>query len=257
MNQASFDSFSHFPPLASLSPLCFALPPIPSSPLSFLSLQPSAAVVGPQGALTGIHSVLKGAGVPGAWGISIMLFTIAVKGITYPLNYKQMASTMAMQKLSPKLKAIQARYKDDPAKMNEMTAQLYKDEAVNPLAGCLPTLIQVFPSSPPPCISSFSLLSCIVSSPYLPPPSFVGDAEAVAPHAAPRLYLALSRPARARPTGQAPGELPVDPFPRGPCRRVQPGHQPPSRLAWLAHKKLGGWVSTPPPPLLLSSMAIC
>jgi YidC/Oxa1 family membrane protein insertase len=60
-----------------------------------------------QGALTGIHSVLKGAGVPGAWGLSIMIFTIAVKAVTYPLNYKQMASTMAMQKVQPKLKAIQ------------------------------------------------------------------------------------------------------------------------------------------------------
>jgi len=66
-----------------------------------------------------------------------------VKAVTYPLNYKQMASTMAMQKVQPKLKAIQARYKEDPQKQNEMIAQLYKDEEVNPLAGCIPTLIQL------------------------------------------------------------------------------------------------------------------
>jgi len=100
-------------------------------------------VLGVQSALTGIHSVLKAAGVPGAWGLSIMMFTIAVKAVTYPLNYKQMASTMAMQKVQPKLKAIQARYKEDPQKQNEMIAQLYKDEEVNPLAGCIPTLIQL------------------------------------------------------------------------------------------------------------------
>ncbi|KAJ1469171.1 60Kd inner membrane protein-domain-containing protein [Baffinella frigidus] len=94
-------------------------------------------------ALTTLHGGLKSAGVPGAWGISIILFTLFVKGITYPLNYKQMASTIALQELQPKVKAIQARYVNDPQKLNEMTAQLYKDEEVNPLAGCIPTIIQI------------------------------------------------------------------------------------------------------------------
>mmetsp|Transcript_19560 Transcript_19560/g.48000 ORF Transcript_19560/g.48000 Transcript_19560/m.48000 type:complete len:468 (+) Transcript_19560:29-1432(+) len=100
-------------------------------------------VLGVRLALEAIHTLYKSLGVPGAWGLAICTFTIAVKSATYPLNYKQMASTMAMQKLSPKLKAIQSRYKDDPQRMNEMTAQLYKDEEVNPLAGCIPTLIQL------------------------------------------------------------------------------------------------------------------
>jgi len=82
-------------------------------------------------------------GVPGAWGLSIALFTVGIKTLTYPLNYKQMASTMALQAVQPKMKAIQARYANDPQKMNEMIAQLYQEENVNPLAGCLPTLVQI------------------------------------------------------------------------------------------------------------------
>ena len=94
-------------------------------------------------ALTALHNGLKGAGVPGAWGLSIALFTVGIKTLTYPLNYKQMASTMALQAVQPKMKAIQARYANDPQKMNEMIAQLYQEENVNPLAGCLPTLVQI------------------------------------------------------------------------------------------------------------------
>jgi YidC/Oxa1 family membrane protein insertase len=93
--------------------------------------------------LTTIHGGLKKMGVPGAWGIAILGFTVLVKAITYPLNYKQMSSTIALQELQPKVKALQARYQNDPQKLNEMTAQLYKDEEVNPLAGCIPTLVQI------------------------------------------------------------------------------------------------------------------
>merc|ERR1719163_896926 len=93
--------------------------------------------------LTALHDALKGAGVPGAWGLSIAFFTVGIKAMTYPLNYKQMSSTMAMQALQPKMKAIQNRYASDPQKMNEMIAALYQEENVNPLAGCLPTLVQI------------------------------------------------------------------------------------------------------------------
>jgi len=94
-------------------------------------------------ALTALHGGLKSAGIPGAWGLSIALFTVGIKTLTYPLNYKQMSSTMALQAVQPKMKAIQSRYANDPQKMNEMIAQLYQEENVNPLAGCLPTLVQI------------------------------------------------------------------------------------------------------------------
>ena len=93
--------------------------------------------------LISLHSALLAGGVPGAWGIAIILFTVMVKGVTYPLNYKQMSSTIAMQNLQPKIKALQSRYQSDPQKLNEMTAKLYQDEKINPLAGCIPTLIQI------------------------------------------------------------------------------------------------------------------
>ena len=62
---------------------------------------------------------------------------------TYPLTKKQIQSMKAMQRLQPKMKAIQEKYKGDKMKANEALAQLYKSEGVNPLAGCLPLLIQM------------------------------------------------------------------------------------------------------------------
>lgn len=102
---------------------------------SFVALVESAVVA--------LHDTLVRAGVPGAYGVSIILFTVTIKAITFPLNYKQMESTMRMQALAPRLKKIQTDYKDNPAVLNQMTAQLYKDENINPLAGCLPVFIQI------------------------------------------------------------------------------------------------------------------
>lgn len=96
-----------------------------------------------EGLIVSLHGVLSKAGVPGAYGLSIIMFTVVIKAVTFPLNFKQMESTMKMQALSPRLKKIQADYKDNPAVLNQMTAQLYKDEQINPLAGCLPVLAQI------------------------------------------------------------------------------------------------------------------
>ncbi|EKX34476.1 hypothetical protein GUITHDRAFT_90472 [Guillardia theta CCMP2712] len=93
--------------------------------------------------LTALHTAFKSAGIPGAWGYAIATFTIFVKAVTYPLNFKQMSSTIALQQLQPKVKAIQSRYANDPQTQNEKIAELYRTENVNPLAGCLPTLIQI------------------------------------------------------------------------------------------------------------------
>lgn len=90
-----------------------------------------------------LHNQLANAGVPNAYGLSIILFTIGIKAITFPLNFKQTESTMRMQIVSPKLKKIQAAYKDNPTVLNQMTAKLYKDENINPLAGCLPVFVQI------------------------------------------------------------------------------------------------------------------
>ena len=69
--------------------------------------------------------------------------TVLVKLILYPLTKKQIESTKAMMEIQPKMKAIQEKYKDDKQRLNMELANLYKNEGVNPLAGCLPLLIQM------------------------------------------------------------------------------------------------------------------
>ncbi|EME29641.1 Inner membrane ALBINO3-like protein 2, chloroplastic [Galdieria sulphuraria] len=96
-----------------------------------------------QTSVTMFHGYLEGAGLPYAWGFSIILFTILVKLVTFPLNYKQMESTLSMQALQPKVKELQALYKDNPQLLNMETAKLYKESNINPLAGCLPVLVQI------------------------------------------------------------------------------------------------------------------
>lgn len=78
-----------------------------------------------------------------SYGYAIILLTIIVKFLLYPLTVKQVKSMKAMQELSPKLKKLQEKYKDNPQVMQQKVAALYKDAGVNPLAGCLPLLIQM------------------------------------------------------------------------------------------------------------------
>lgn len=92
--------------------------------------------------LTGLHNITMSAGFV-SYGWSIVLLTILVKMILYPLTVKQVKSMKAMQELSPKMKKIQEKYKDNPQLMQQKVAALYKDAGVNPLAGCLPLLIQM------------------------------------------------------------------------------------------------------------------
>lgn len=75
-------------------------------------------------------------------GISLIVLALIVRAVFWPLNAKQFQSMMAMQKVAPKLKKLQARYKGDQQKLQQETMALYKTEGVNPFAGCLPLLIQ-------------------------------------------------------------------------------------------------------------------
>ena len=79
----------------------------------------------------------------GSYGAAIILLTIVVKMILYPLTVKQVKSMKAMQELSPKMKKLQEKYKDNPQLMQQKIGALYKDAGVNPLAGCLPLIIQM------------------------------------------------------------------------------------------------------------------
>lgn len=79
----------------------------------------------------------------GNYGISLIILTVLVKLLLYPLYFKQIKSTASMSSLQPKMKAIQEKYKNDKEKMNEEMAKLSKNENFNPMGGCLPTLIQI------------------------------------------------------------------------------------------------------------------
>lgn len=76
-----------------------------------------------------------------AYGMVLVLFGILVRLILWPLNQKAMRSTMAMQAIQPELKAIQDKYKEDPAKLQQEMFKLYKEHGVNPLGGCWPMLL--------------------------------------------------------------------------------------------------------------------
>ncbi|KAI5603359.1 hypothetical protein BDE02_01G214000 [Populus trichocarpa] len=81
--------------------------------------------------------------VPYAYGFAIILLTIAVKVATLPLTKKQVESTLAMQNLQPKIKAIQQRYAGNQERIQLETSRLYRQAGVNPLAGCFPTLATI------------------------------------------------------------------------------------------------------------------
>lgn len=81
--------------------------------------------------------------LPYHFGFAIILFTVSVRLITFPLNLQQIKSAKAMQALQPELKKIQAKHKDDREKLAQEQMALYREHGVNPLGGCLPVLVQM------------------------------------------------------------------------------------------------------------------
>ncbi|KAK8443690.1 hypothetical protein SEVIR_9G014300v4 [Setaria viridis] len=81
--------------------------------------------------------------VPYSYGFAIILLTVLVKAATFPLTKKQVESALAMRSLQPQVKAIQERYAGDQERIQLETARLYKLSGVDPLAGCLPTLVTI------------------------------------------------------------------------------------------------------------------
>ena len=76
-------------------------------------------------------------------GVSIILLTILVMLVMFPLTAKQAKSMMAMQRAQPEIKKLQAKYKNDRAKLNEEMMKFYQENKINPLVGCLPLLVQM------------------------------------------------------------------------------------------------------------------
>ena len=77
------------------------------------------------------------------YGVAIILLTIIIKTLIYPLTYKQMASMRKTVDLQPKIKAIQQKHKNDKEKANLEVMELYKEHKVNPMGGCLPIIVQL------------------------------------------------------------------------------------------------------------------
>jgi YidC/Oxa1 family membrane protein insertase len=79
----------------------------------------------------------------GNWGVAILLLTLVVKALMFPLANKAFESMSAMKKVQPKLEELKTKYGDDKMKLQQEMMELYKREKINPLAGCLPILIQM------------------------------------------------------------------------------------------------------------------
>lgn len=101
-----------------------------------------------------------------SWGISILLLTIALRVMLYPLNQWSIKSTLKMQAIAPKVTAIQEKYKKEPKQAQIQIMNLYRSEGVNPFSGCLPLLIQM-----PFLIGMFDLLKStfeLRGAPFIP-----------------------------------------------------------------------------------------
>lgn len=95
-----------------------------------------------QQAISHLYTLTQTIGFP-SYGLAIIFLTIIIKLALYPLTAKQIASTKAMSAMQPKMKALQEKYKNDKVMLNQKLSELYKQEGVNPLAGCLPLLVQM------------------------------------------------------------------------------------------------------------------
>jgi YidC/Oxa1 family membrane protein insertase len=108
--------------------------------------------------LNAIHGVLPN------YGVAIMLLTVVIRIVFWPLTHKSSQSMKRMAELQPLVKELQEKYKKDPQRMQQEMMRLYKEHKVNPVAGCLPMLIQI-PSS------SRCLWCCAAPSSCASPPS--------------------------------------------------------------------------------------
>jgi YidC/Oxa1 family membrane protein insertase len=91
--------------------------------------------------------------VGGSWGLSIVGLTVLIRAILVPLTYRQLKSMQEMQRLAPELSALKEKYKDDKQRQQQEMMKFYQERGINPLASCLPLLLQL-----PVFISLFYML---------------------------------------------------------------------------------------------------
>lgn len=105
--------------------------------------------------LNGIHRVIP------SYGIAIMLLTLIVRMLLWPITAKSVRSMKRMAELKPRMDELNAKYKDKPQKRSEELMKLYKTEKINPMAGCLPLLLQL-----PIFIALYTMLQSAVELRY-------------------------------------------------------------------------------------------
>ncbi len=143
-------------------------------------------------------------GLVANWGWAIILLTILIKGVFYPLNAAAGRSMGKMKLVGPKLKEIQTKYADDRVKLNTEMMALYKREKINPLGGCLPVLVQI-----PVFISLYWVLSAAVELRHAPWIGWIKDLSAADPwYILPVLY-AITALVQSRLQPPAPGMDPM------------------------------------------------
>lgn len=81
--------------------------------------------------------------IAGNWGVAIILLTIIIRGLVWPINIKAYSSMERMKKVQPMLKEVREKYEDDKQRMTEETMKLFREHNVSPAGGCLPMLLQM------------------------------------------------------------------------------------------------------------------
>lgn len=96
------------------------------------------------GLLTGFTDVLKFLqNITGSYGFAIIILTIGLRLLLWPLTHSQVVSARRMQTLQPEIEKLRKKYKNDQARMNQEMMKLWKENKVNPAAGCLPLVVQL------------------------------------------------------------------------------------------------------------------
>jgi len=133
--------------------------------------------------LLAIYQILFAIHVPYALGFSIIILTVIIRFILYPLTASQLKASKKMQQIAPHLSHLKQKHKGDAKRIQQETMKLYKEHGVNPAAGCLPIVIQL-----PIIWALYSVLQKVVG---LPPSTLVSEVNKLAYSFD---FLKLSRP---------------------------------------------------------------
>lgn len=89
------------------------------------------------------HSLDLFYSLTGSYGLAIILLTLVIRVVLVPFTFSQMRGMRRMQELTPQLQKLQQKYKNDPQRLNREVMELWKKHKINPMAGCLPLLLQL------------------------------------------------------------------------------------------------------------------